>query len=387
MSTYSYKNPKFINSPKGVVEVVEVIYDGKDDPAYSLAIIKWENTYKLGIRWNIAYSEWDDYRKQNGQDECIGNPQSRGIPTWFVLPDDMMFGEKFSGAMQRLDEVRKGKEAMEQGEIILYQPDEAVKLEVRLEDETVWLTQEQIADLFGTKRPAITKHLNNIYKSGELDIDSTCSILEHMGNDGKQRYTTKYYNLDAILSIGYRVNSKNATLFRKWANSVLKDYLLKGYSINKRLSELERTVAQHTEKIDFFVRTALPPVEGIFYNGQIFDAYKFATDLVKSARRSIVLIDNYVDETVLLMLSKRSVGVSATIYTQRITQQLQLDLDRHNSQYPPIDIRTYRDSHDRFLIVDETDVYHIGASLKDLGKKMFAFSKLDIPAAVITDLL
>ena len=276
---------------------------------------------------------------------------------------------------------------MEQGEIILYQPDEAVKLEVRLEDETVWLTQEQIADLFGTKRPAITKHLNNIYKSGELDIDSTCSILEHMGYDGKQRYTTKYYNLDAILSIGYRVNSKNATLFRKWANSVLKDYLLKGYSINKRLSELERTVAQHTEKIDFFVRTALPPVEGIFYNGQIFDAYKFATDLVKSARRSIVLIDNYVDETVLLMLSKRSVGVSATIYTQRITQQLQLDLDRHNSQYPPIDIRTYRDSHDRFLIVDETDVYHIGASLKDLGKKMFAFSKLDIPAAVITDLL
>ena len=276
---------------------------------------------------------------------------------------------------------------MEQGEIILYQPDEAVKLEVRLEDETVWLTQEQIADLFGTKRPAITKHLNNIYKSGELDIDSTCSILEHMGNDGKQRYTTKYYNLDAILSIGYRVNSKNATLFRKWANSVLKDYLLKGYSINKRLSELERTVAQHTEKIDFFVRTALPPVEDIFYNGQIFDAYKFATDLVKSARRSIVLIDNYVDETVLLMLSKRSVGVSATIYTQRITQQLQLDLDRHNSQYPPIDIRTYRDSHDRFLIVDETDVYHIGASLKDLGKKMFAFSKLDIPAAVITDLL
>lgn len=276
---------------------------------------------------------------------------------------------------------------MEQGEIILYQPDEAVKLEVRLQNETVWLTQEQIADLFGTKRPAITKHLSNIYKSGELDKDSTCSNLEHMGNDGKQRYTTKYYNLDAILSIGYRVNSKNATLFRKWANSVLKDYILKGYSINKRLSELERTVAQHTEKIDFFVRTALPPVEGIFYNGQIFDAYKFATDLVKSARCSIVLIDNYVDETVLLMLSKRSIGISATIYTQRITQQLQLDLDRHNGQYPPIDIRTYRESHDRFLIIDETDIYHIGASLKDLGKKMFAFSKLNIPATVITDLL
>lgn len=195
-----------------------------------------------------------------------------------------------------------------------------------------------------------------------------------------------YYNLDAIISIGFRVNSKRGILFRQWANKVLKDYLLKGYSINKRLSELERTVAQHTEKIDFLC--VLPcPGRRHFYNGQIFDAYKFATDLVKSARRSIVLIDNYVDETVLLMLSKRSVGVSATIYTQRITQQLQLDLDRHNSQYTPIDIRTYRDSHDRFLIVDETDVYHIGASLKDLGKKMFAFSKLDIPAAVITDLL
>lgn len=276
---------------------------------------------------------------------------------------------------------------MEQGEIILYQPDEAVKLEVRLEDETVWLTQEQIADLFGTKRPAITKHLNNIYKSGELDIDSTCSILEHMGNDGKQRYTTKYYNLDAILSIGYRVNSKNATLFRKWANSVLKDYLLKGYSINKRLSELERTVAQHTEKIDFFVRTALPPVEGIFFDGQIFDAYKFASELIKSAKRSLVLIDNYVDESVLLMLSKRQPGVTATVYTQRITPQLQLDLNKFNDQYPPVDVRTCKLSHDRFLIIDDTEVYHIGASLKDLGKKWFAFSKMSLPAEMITNLL
>ena len=276
---------------------------------------------------------------------------------------------------------------MEQGEIILYQPDEAVKLEVRLEDETVWLTQEQIADLFGTKRPAITKHLNNIYKSGELDIDSTCSILEHMGNDGKQKYTTKYYNLDAILSVGYRVNSRNATLFRRWASSVLKEYLLKGYSINQRLSELEKTVALHSEKIDFFVRTSLPPVEGIFFDGQIFDAYKFATDLIKTARNSLLLIDNYVDESVLLMLSKRNPGVTATVYTQKITPQLQLDLDKYNDQYPPINIRTYRNSHDRFLIVDDKDVYHIGASLKDLGKKLFAFSKLEIEPGLITDKL
>ena len=276
---------------------------------------------------------------------------------------------------------------MEQGEIILYQPDEAIRLEVRMENETVWLTQEQIANLFGTKRPAITKHLNNIYNSGELDVDSTCSILEHMGNDGKQKYTTKYYNLDAILSVGYRVNSRNATLFRRWASSVLKEYLLKGYSINQRLSELEKTVALHSEKIDFFVRTSLPPVEGIFYDGQIFDAYKFASDLIRSARKSLLLIDNYVDDSVLLMLSKRNPGVTATVYTQKITPQLQLDLDKYNDQYPPINIRTYRNSHDRFLIVDDKEVYHIGASLKDLGKKLFAFSKLEIDPGLITDKL
>lgn len=283
---------------------------------------------------------------------------------------------------------------MEHGEIILYQPDETVRLEVRMEDETVWLTQEQIANLFGTKRPAITKHLNNIYNSGELDVDSTCSILEHMGNDGKQKYTIKYYNLDAILSVGYRVNSRNATLFRRWANGVLKDYLLKGYSVNQRLNDMGKELAQikstlseHSEKIDFFVRTSLPPVEGIFFDGQIFDAYKFAADLVKSAKTSLLLIDNYVDESTLFMMSKRNPGVSATVFTQRITPQLQLDLDRFNDQYPPINLRTYRNSHDRFLIVDDTEVYHIGASLKDLGKKMFAFSKLNIPANVIIDLL
>lgn len=208
-----------------------------------------------------------------------------------------------------------------------------------------------------------------------------------MGNDGKQKYTTKYYNLDAILSVGYRVNSRNATLFRRWASSVLKEYLLKGYSINQRLSELEKTVALHSEKIDFFVRTSLPPVEGIFYDGQIFDAYKFASDLIRSARKSLLLIDNYVDDSVLLMLSKRNPGVTATVYTQKITPQLQLDLDKYNDQYPPINIRTYRNSHDRFLIVDDKDVYHIGASLKDLGKKLFAFSKLEIEPGLITDKL
>ncbi len=285
----------------------------------------------------------------------------------------------------------------QQGEIILYQPDESVRMEVRIEDETVWLTQAQIAELFETKRQAITKHLKNIFQSGELNENSVCSILELTASDGKS-YKTKTYNLDAIISVGYRVNSKNATLFRRWASQVLKDYLLKGHVINQRISNLEQRVdakflsynmqlTRLNEKVDFFVRTSLPPVEGIFFDGQIFDAYAFATNLIKSAKNSLILIDNYIDENTLLMLSKRTTGVDATIYTQRITPQLQLDLTRHNNQYPPINIRTYRQAHDRFLIIDRSDVYHIGASLKDLGKKLFAFSKMDIPASILTKLL
>lgn len=278
---------------------------------------------------------------------------------------------------------------MKQGEIILYQPDETVKLDVRIEDETVWLTQAQIVELFQSSKANISEHIKNIYEQEELEESSTVRDFRTVRQEGKRQVVRNltYYNLDAIISIGFRVNSKRGIQFRQWANSVLKEYLLKGYSINQRLSELEKTVALHSEKIDFFVRTSLPPVEGIFYDGQIFDAYKFATDLIKTARKSLVLIDNYVDESVLLMLSKRNPGVSATVYTQRITPQLQLDLDKHNDQYPPINIRTYRNSHDRFLIIDDREVYHIGASLKDLGKKIFAFSRLSIPAKMILDIL
>lgn len=275
---------------------------------------------------------------------------------------------------------------MEQGEIILYQPDETVKLEVHMEDETVWLTQAQMVELFCSTKQNISLHINNIFKEKELVKDSVVKKSLTTASDGK-KYQTNFYNLDVIISVGYRVKSVRGTQFRQWANSVLKEYLLKGYSINQRLSELEKTVALHSEKIDFFVRTSLPPVEGIFFDGQIFDAYKFATDLIRSAKKSLLLIDNYVDDSVLLMLSKRNPDVSATIYTQKITPQLQLDLNKHNDQYPPINIRTYRNSHDRFLIVDDKEVYHIGASLKDLGKKMFAFSKLDIDPGLITDKL
>lgn len=281
-----------------------------------------------------------------------------------------------------------------QGEIILYQPDEAVRLEVRLEDETVWLTQAQIAELFQRDRTVITKHINNVFKEKELEEKSNVHFL-HIANSDKP---VKFFSLDVIISVGYRVKSVRGTQFRQWANKILKEYLLKGYSINQRLNDMEyrmnnrffqieKTIAEHDAKIDFFVRTSLPPVEGIFFDGQIFDAYKFATDLIRSAKCSLILIDNYVDESVLLMLSKRNSGISATIYTHKINAQLQLDLNKHNDQYPPIEARTYKSSHDRFLIIDNTEVYHIGASLKDLGKKMFAFSKLELPAHTIIDVL
>lgn len=283
---------------------------------------------------------------------------------------------------------------MEQkSEIVLYQPEGAISLEVRLENETVWLTQQQISELFGTGRQAITKHLKNIFASNELDENSVCSILELTAADGKN-YKTKVYNLDAILSVGYRVNSKNATLFRRWANSVLKDYMLKGYSLNHRFERLEdkidtrfqrydSEIQRLSNQVDFFVRHSLPPIEGIFFAGQIFDAYKFVCDLVKSARKSIVLFDNYIDESVLTLFGKREKSVSVVIYTDKNTPQLELDIKRFNAQYSPVKVKLYTKAHDRFLIIDG-EIYHIGASLKDLGKKLFAFSKISaIPPEII----
>ena len=275
---------------------------------------------------------------------------------------------------------------MEKGEVILYQPNETIKLEVKLDQETVWLSIDEMAILFERDKSVIGKHIRNIFKEEELFKESVWAKFAYTASDGKI-YQVDYYSLDVIISVGYRVKSKQGTRFRQWANNVLKDYLLKGYSINHRLQTLEQTVAEHSQKIDFFVRKALPPMEGVFYDGQIFDAYKFATDLIKSANHSLVLIDNYVDETTLLMLSKRKERVSATIYTQRISSQLQLDLEKHNAQYSAIDVKMYKRSHDRFLLIDGQEIYHIGASLKDLGKKMFAFSRLNESAEMILQLL
>ena len=273
------------------------------------------------------------------------------------------------------------------GEIVMYQPDETIRLEVRMGEETVWLTQQQMAELFDKDRTVISRHIRNIYKEEELEKDITCAKFAHMGTDGDQTYEYTAYNLDVIISVGYRVKSKRGTRFRQWANKVLKEYLLKGYVVDSRIMALERHVAEQDtqikdlkNKVDFFVRSSLPPVEGIFFDGQSFDSYVQIVSLIKQAKHSIVLIDNYIDETTLTMLSKRDTSVSATIYTRQLSDQQQLDITRHNQQYPPITVNLCQRNHDRFLIIDDV-VYLFGASLKDAGKKLFAYIKMkDTPA-------
>jgi hypothetical protein len=263
------------------------------------------------------------------------------------------------------------------GEIVMYQPDETIRLEVRVENETVWLTQAQMAELFDATKQNISLHIINVYSEGELDELSTVKDYLTVRQEGQRmvKRHVLYYNLDVIISVGYRVKSLRGTRFRQWANNVLKQYMLHGYSINKRFEYIEQRLGTVEGKVDFFVRSSLPPVEGIFYDGQIFDAYAHIVSLIKQARHSIVLIDNYIDESTLTMLSKRDAGVSATIYTHKLSQQQQLDVLRHNQQYPPVNINVCRHNHDRFLIIDDT-VYLFGASLKDAGKKLFAYIKM-----------
>ena len=257
------------------------------------------------------------------------------------------------------------------GEIVMYQPDETIRLEVRVEDE----------------------HVNNIFREDELTENSVVKESLTTARDGK-RYKTKVYNLDVIISVGYRVKSKRGTKFRQWANRVLKEYIIRGYALNQQVRALEERmenkftnydtkISEIQGKIDFFVRSSLPPVEGIFYDGQIFDAYAQIISLIKQAKQSIILIDNYINVDTLTMLSNRSSGVTATIYTRQLNQQQQLDLQRHNQQYPPIDIHTTQRNHDRFLIIDDV-VYLFGASLKDAGKKLFAYIKMqETPSAAL----
>ncbi len=276
-------------------------------------------------------------------------------------------------------------------EIVLYHPKELPsRIEVRVEDETVWLTQEQMATLFGRNRVAITQHIGNIFKEEELDKEVVCKdfllTTQHGAIKGKsQTRKIKIYNLDVIISVGYRVKSKQGTQFRIWANKILKDYLLKGYAVNKRIDRIEDKVdslADKVNEINLQINTNLPPKQGIFFEGQIFDAYVFVCDIIKEAKQSVILIDNYVDESVLTLLSKRHRDAKASIYT-KTSKQLALDVKKHNSQYPKIELKEFTKSHDRFLIIDEATIYHFGASLKDLGKKWFAFSKMDMGAIEI----
>ena len=276
----------------------------------------------------------------------------------------------------------------------MYQPDETIRLEVRVENETVWLTQQQMAELFLSTKQNVSLHINNIFREEELEEISVVKESLTTAKDGK-KYKTKFYNLDVIISVGYRVKSKRGTLFRQWANRILKEYIIRGYAINEQLRSLEQKmdtrfldydakIADIQDKINFFIHSSLPPVEGIFYDGQIFDAYAHIVSLIKQAKRSIILVDNYINVDTLTILSNRDQNVSATIYTRQLNQQQQLDVQRHNQQYPPVTINNCQHNHDRFLIVDDV-VYIFGASLKDAGKKLFAYIQMQETSA--TELL
>ena len=294
-------------------------------------------------------------------------------------------------------------------EIVLYQPNEQMSLEVKLENETVWLNRQQLSILFDRDVKTIGKHINNalkeelypvVAKSTTTGNDSTSNatvakfaIVQKEGNREVIRQV-EFYSLDVILSVGYRVKSSRGIEFRRWANQVLKDYMLKGYAINQQMLAMEerigRQLQDHTiqihnlqEKVNFFVRTSLPPHQGIFYDGQIFDAYTFINDRIREATTRIILIDNYIDDSVLTILSKRADKVAATIYTKKPSAQLQLDIQKHNAQYPPIEIVEFDRSHDRFLCIDDT-VYHLGASIKDLGKKWFAFNRMEMQTSELS---
>lgn len=268
-------------------------------------------------------------------------------------------------------------------EIIFYLSNELPEqLEVRFEKETIWLTQKQMSILFGKDTDTISLHLKHIFSEQELNENSTTELLSVVQKEGNRLVSRKikYYNLDAILSVGYRVNSKRGTQFRIWANQVLKDYLIKGYAVNNRINRLEgqlETIKDKVQQIDLQIQSKLIPTQGIFFEGQVFDAYKLTSRIIRSAKKSIVLIDNYIDENTLTHLSKKGKNVRVTLLTKNQSNQLSLDLKKVNAQFGNFSWQQFDKSHDRFLIIDQNEVYHLGASLKDLGKKWFAFSKLD----------
>ena len=284
-----------------------------------------------------------------------------------------------------------------ENQIVVYQPNETVRLDVRLENETVWLTQSQMGELFGCTTRNVSMHLDNIYSCGELAPEGTRKdfFLVRLEGSRQVRRTVTCYNLDAIISVGYRVNSILGVKFRQWATGVLKEYLLRGYSVNARMNQLEdkmdRRLAQHDqeivdlkEKVDFFVQTQTPPIQGVFYDGQLWDARALVLSLVSRAKRSLILIDNWATPEVLDLFAKKRKGVRLTIFTSEhfkkgVPKHLisPADISTFNAQYPKLAVRYNESFHDRFLIIDDKELYLIGASLKDLGSKCFAFTKLD----------
>ncbi len=268
-------------------------------------------------------------------------------------------------------------------EIILYQAEGLPeRIEVKIEDETVWLSQEQMGTLFQQTKQNISLHINNCFREGELDKQATVKESLTVQKEGNRNVKRKieYYNLDVIISVGYRVKSKQGTQFRIWATNVLKDYLLKGYALNQRMNRIENNVEDLNRKMDVIslqIQSNQLPIQGVFFDGQIFDAYQLASKIIRSAKKSIVLIDNYIDESTLTILAKKAKSVQVLLCTKNISKSLELDIKKANQQYGNFNIVQFDKSHDRFLIIDQKEVYHLGASLKDLGKKWFAFSKMD----------
>lgn len=293
---------------------------------------------------------------------------------------------------------------MQSEDVVIYNTGE-IELKISLNDNDIWLSANDIATIFGVNRPAIVKHIGNIYKTDELSKNSTCSILEQVAPDGKIR-NMNFYNLDMIISVGYRVNSKKATKFRQWANGVLKNYIQNGYVLNSaKLTEQKITFLENDLKLlqtqvknkqlqadekfeklfDALEDKSIKLKQGIFYDGQIFDAYAFVSELVRKAKKSIILIDNYCDDTTLTHLSKADPKVKITLLSKTISKQLKLDIEKYNAQYKNLEAKEFSSSHDRFLILDEKEIYHIGASLKDLGKKWFVFSLLEVESFGLMD--
>ena len=281
-----------------------------------------------------------------------------------------------------------------ENQIVVYQPNETVRLDVRLENETVWLTQDQMSMLFGRDQSVIARHIGNIFKEGELDKNVVYAkfayTTRHGAMPGKTQTTEAgFYNLDVVISVGYRVKSVQGTRFRQWATSVLKEYLLRGYSVNLRMNQLEdtmhRNLSKHDDriaalehKVDFFVQTQTPPLQGVFYEGQLWDACSLVEKLIGRAKKTILLIDSWVGTGTLDMLAKKRKGVVVEVVTSPRGNKLAAsDITKFNAQYGGLSVKTSMTFHDRFLIIDDKELYLIGASLKDLGRKCFGFTKMD----------